>query len=657
MKKLVKSLLSALRLAQLLKSSIGTKLLLSHILIAVVTGLVFAGVGIYYIHNRVVEQALEMVGNNLNSAREIYHNEMQRVSHCVRFLAESFYLKDAIISGNIRQIKKIFQKNLEREGLDFLTLTDERGKVVLRARNPEIFGDDLSKDVLIQAVLKNGEPVVSTEIMPAEELKKEGEDLAHRAYVKFIPTPMARERRETEETSGMVLKAVFPVRDYEGRLIGVVYGGILLNRNYPIVDKIKETVFQNVKYKGKDIGTATIFQDDVRITTNVMNQDGTRAIATRAAADVYEKVVRQGQTFIGRAFVVNNWYITAYEPIRDFQGKIIGMLYVGILEEKYVDIRRNTILAVLGITCSGLVVSLILSYLVFRSLMVPIRKLVLNARRLAGGDLQVRVNVNSHGELRELAETLNQMANALQKREEELKEYTRKKIMESERLAIIGQLSAGIAHELNNPLQGILAYSHLMLEKLPPDEPKREYCEKIAKQATRCREIVKGLLDFSRQIQPQKRPCSINTILKDTLFLLQDQALFHNVKIVKNLDESLPPVVCDPGQIQQVFMNILINAAEAMDGVGTLTLATRMAPYGNFVEIEFTDTGKGIPEEYIEKIFDPFFTTKESRKGTGLGLAISHGIIKKHNGTIEVKSTVGVGTTFIVSLPIQEVSQ
>lgn len=223
--------------------------------------------------------------------------------------------------------------------------------------------------------------------------------------------------------------------------------------------------------------------------------------------------------------------------------------------------------------------------------------------------------------------------------------------MESERLAIIGQLAANVAHELNNPLQGIVTYSNLLLEKEVCDEPSRQNIEKIATQANRCREIIRGLLDFSRQKKPIKTLTNINALLRGCVSLVENQAQFHNINIAQNLDESLPMIVVDPSQIERVFLNLIINAAEAMKGSGTLTLTTCFGLNEKNIEIEVKDSGHGISIENMEKIFNPFFTTKEVGHGVGLGLAISFGIVKEHNGEITVESEYGRGATFTVSLP------
>jgi two-component system NtrC family sensor kinase len=636
------------------RTPIATKLVLSLLLVILVVSVAFAAAGVQLIRNRVVAEAQGKVRHDLNAARVIYQGELQHVSDVIRFTADRTLLFETLISGNLGYAETELEEVRAREGLDILTVTDALGTVLLRTTNPGQVGDNRSRDQLVGTVLQGREPAASTVIVSGEELATESPLLAERAHFVFIDTPMARERPETEQTAGMALEAAAPVFNEEGALIGVIYGGVLLNRRFEIVDSIKQTVFEDMTYESQDIGTATIFQDDVRISTNVRNIDGSRAVGTRISEEVYDRVVRQGEPWIGRAYVVNDWYITAYEPITDPGDRIIGILYVGILEKPYVDIQREMVIVFLAITLVGTLVSLALAWFVARRITVPITRLAGASRELARGDLNARVDFASGDELGELSESFNTMASALRERDEKLKEFATRRIMESDRLALIGQLSANIAHELNNPLQGIVTYSHLLLERIPGDDPTAEPIRKIVVQANRCRDIIRGLLDFSRQRKPDKTVCDVNSVLEQCVGLVQDQALFHNIELTKDYAAGLPMAVIDPSQIERVFMNMIINAAEAMEGGGRLRLSTRYDPEARLIEVEFADTGAGIPEENLDKIFDPFFTTKDARHGTGLGLAISYGIVKVHRGSISVESEVGRGTTFTVRLPVTE---
>jgi two-component system, NtrC family, sensor kinase len=632
---------------------IGAKLELSFLVIIILISVILSVLGTWVIGDRFVEQAQEKVRTDLNSAREIYQNYLVRIADAVRFASDRDFVREPTTAGGRERLLQRLEAIRRAEHLDQLTVTDAAGRVILRTENPGLFGDDQSQEQLVAEVLRNHQPVAGTVIVPHDELVRTSPALADRATMPVIPTEKSRAPRERVSTFGMALKAASPVFDFDHRFIGVIHGGVLLNRNNEIVDKIKQTVFQGLQYKGRDMGTATIFMDDLRVSTNVMNPDGTRAIGTLVAANVYDRVVGRGQQWIRRAYVVRDWSITAYEPIRDIHGAVIGMLYVGLLEGKYVEVRRRTVFVFLAITLMGSMLALWLSHFLTERISGSVRQLVAGAETIAMGNLDHRVEIRSGDEFQELAETFNAMAGALKKRDEMLREQTARKVMESERLALVGQLAAGVAHEINNPLTGIVTYSQLLLERNPQQDFTHASLEKIVTQANRCRKIVRGLLDFSRQSKPDERPCNANTVLQDCLALVAHQALFQNIVIERRFADDLPMVPMDPSQIQQVFLNLILNAAEAMpNGEGTLRLATRLQGSGRAVEIEFADSGCGIKATDLERIFEPFFTTKGPRRGTGLGLAISYGIVKEHQGTIHVESTVGKGTTFVVALPL-----
>ena len=227
-------------------------------------------------------------------------------------------------------------------------------------------------------------------------------------------------------------------------------------------------------------------------------------------------------------------------------------------------------------------------------------------------------------------------------------------LLAAERLKATGRLASEIAHELNTPLGGILMYSHLLIEDLSEDDPRRENIVKINKLAHRCKIIVQGLLDFAHQEIPQSGPIQINRILRNVIGFLEDHVLLRNISIETHLDPALPRVAGDENKLEQVFINLIINAVQSMNGTGTLTLRTEFAVDTSRVRIECSDTGCGIDDENLGRIFEPFFTTKEKEKGTGLGLSICHGIVERHGGTITVESSKGHGSTFTVFLPMAE---
>ncbi len=223
--------------------------------------------------------------------------------------------------------------------------------------------------------------------------------------------------------------------------------------------------------------------------------------------------------------------------------------------------------------------------------------------------------------------------------------------LQSERLAAMGKLAGEIAHEINNPLGGILLYGNLLKEDLAPDSPQFELVEKIVKLATRCRIIAKALLNFGRPEEGLEEWIDLNRVLTDMFALIEDHRLFRRLEIIWELATELPLVQGNRSQLEQLALNLIINAGEAMEEKGRLSLRTYYDEEDHMVVMEVEDTGAGIPPEIMPRIFEPFFTTKTGGKGTGLGLAICHGIVKRHRGQIEVESTLGKGTRFRVKLP------
>ena len=641
---------------------------MSFLAVSVVGGVVSLIFGIRLQHQTIFSLAQAKVRHDLASAWMVYNEKSNSVRDIVRLSAAREFLRDLLLSGNMAGASGKLDDLRRDYQLDTLTLTDARGRVVLRARRPGAVGDDQSADPIVRRALLK-QPSGGTQIVSREELEKESPDLVERAYFRFVRTPMAAERMDDHEENGMMIRAAAPVLDDRGAVLGVLAGGVLLNRNYDIVDRVKDIVFKGEKYKGHDIGTATIFQGDLRIATNVLDNQGQRAVGTRVSREVNQAVLQGGGHWVGRAFVVRAWFITAYEPIRDIEGKIVGMLYVGMLEKPYKDLR-NKVMGTISLL-SGLSTILLLGLLssIANNITRPLRVMVEATDKIARGDLDHRVEINLRDEIGQLASSFNRMADnlamandnltqwgqMLEKRVEERTHELREmqdSLIRSEKLASLGKMAAGVAHEINNPLTSILINTYLILEKCPQDDACRENLTMIADETTRCAQVVKGLLDFARQTPSQAIHTDINGIIDRTVQILEKQASLKNITIIRNLDRSLPLIDIDKSKIQQVFSNLIINACEAMPRGGSLTITSRTDPSGYNIEVLFADTGIGIPKENLQKLFDPFFTTKSF--GTGLGLAVSYGIIQQRGGTIDVESEVGQGSVFKVQLPIEE---
>ncbi|GFE56357.1 HAMP domain-containing sensor histidine kinase [Geobacter sp. AOG1] len=298
----------------------------------------------------------------------------------------------------------------------------------------------------------------------------------------------------------------------------------------------------------------------------------------------------------------------------------------------------------------------------------PVKQLLKHTNLLARGELNSKVLTSSSDELGELATAFNTMTVSLKKARDELEDWGRNlevkveerthqlkqiqdQLIRSEKLASLGELVAGIAHEINNPLTGILVFSSLVGDDPRLNPELKDDLEKIRRETQRCAKIVRGLLDFARESVPHKIPTQINGLIDASLDLVTHQSSFHDITVIREYQQTLPPVLVDPNQIEQVLVNMLLNASHAMAAGGKLTVVTGLTSVDNRLFISIRDTGCGIPDENLGKIFDPFFTTKENL-GTGLGLAVSYGIVESHGGNIEVQSTVGVGTVFTIRLPL-----
>lgn len=643
------------------------KLTLTFLTAVIIGSVVFFVIGTRLVHRTVISLAQAKVGHDLAAAWMVYNDRMNGMLDTVR-LSTAMECVQAVLEKKDLEAAAEKLDAIRREyGMDTFTVTDPSGRAVLRAHRPGVHGDDLSGNPILDAALA-GRPAAGTRIVSHEELLREGGELAGRASFTLVPTPRAAARAFDREDRGMMIEAAAPVFDDTGVFLGALHGGVLVNQNYEIVDLVKEMVFKGEQHKGKDIGTATIFQGDLRIATNVLDDRGNRAVGTRVSRDVKQAVLEEGRAWIDRAFVVRDWYITAYEPIRSFDGKIIGMLYVGMLEKPYIEIRNRVMASFALLGGLGTAVLLVLFSFIAAGVTRPMGDLVEATERIARGDLDHRLAVDRRDEVGQLAAAFNRMTDdlgsaresriewgrTLEKRVEERTQELRDMqdaLVQSEKLASLGKMAAGVAHEINNPLTTIFIQTHLLLEKCESGDDARNSLNLIAEEASRCTQIVRGLLEFARKMPARTAPEDVNGIVERTLQLLTNQLAVRNIALVKNLEPGLQLVELDRNKIQQVFSNLVINACEAMPSGGKLTVATRLAADDRSIDISFTDTGAGIPEENLKKIFDPFFTTKSF--GTGLGLAVSYGIVRQRGGTIRVRSRPGRGSEFTVRIPLE----
>lgn len=526
-------------------------------------------------------------------------------------------------------------------GTHLIAVLDATGNIVVGrvmslegALSPIISQGNWGDLPIVKDMLSSGKEQAGTEIIPAEFLDQVGLDEQARIPLKDTPKAAPEPFDPREGTAGLALTGVYPIRGEDGQVTGAVLAAHLFNNDFTLVDRVKEVA---------GVDTVTIFFGDLRVSTNVMEK-GERAVGTRVSQEVYDVVLEQGRFYPGKAFVVNEWFITRYEPLHDHGGQVVGSLYVGARLSAFLGLLRTFYFRVALIALVCIVLAGVIAVPIARVVTRPITELVEANRRLAQGDMTVRVQAHGSGELAMLGRSFNSMVETLHQTQQEL--------LHKEKLASMGQLAAGVAHEINNPLGTILLFSDVMYKEAPEDDPRRDDLKMVINETTRCKNIVADLLNFARQQEVLAQDTDVHTLLEQAVEGVSRQPAFEGVEIMRQFSPDLPTIQADPAQLQQVFVNLLNNAAEAMEGSGTITLATRPMN-SQWVEIKVSDTGRGIPEENLGKLFTPFFTTKALGRGTGLGLSIVYGIIKMHRGQIAVQSQVGQGTTFIVTLPVQ----
>ncbi|KPL25413.1 MAG: hypothetical protein AMJ75_00755 [Phycisphaerae bacterium SM1_79] len=629
-----------------------TRILISFFSVIVVFAASIAVLEFYVIENDIVKKAQERVRNDLNSARETYRQEIERLKDIVRFTALRFFIKDAILSGRTETLSEELDKIRRAESLDILTLTDKLGEVIVRSRNPSVGGDSQAQDEFVSCVLSSGETIAGTAVVPKAELVKEGSDLAEQARIKIVPTQKARRNSETEETSGMMMKAAAPVFGYDGTLLGVLYGGTLLNRNYKIVDKVKDIVYEGAKYRGKDIGTATIFQRDLRISTNVRTKDGSRAIGTRVSEEVHERVLVKGLPWVDRAFVVTHWYKTAYEPIRNTNGQIIGILYVGILERPFTDMAGKIFFVFLGIVLIATLLAGLLASVLAGAVSRPLKHMLQATKRLSEGGLGYRVDVETGTtELNILATSFNEMSSRLNEREHSL-------TISNEKLEALNKVYLDLVGFVSHELKGVLGTTIMSTASVRDGlfgvintEQKNtlglatrnlEYLAETVKKFLNLSRIEKGELELNRT-----EVCLREDVFSSCLETFAAKAAEKQMEVSNNIQPQIS-VNGDVDLLCVVANNLIGNAIKYGYDGGNVLLSS--VDLGEEVQIEIYNDSRPIREEEKAKLFKKFsrldMPEKKKVRGTGLGLFITREIIVRHGGDIWVEPREG-GNSFI----------
>ena len=610
------------------------------------------------------------VRTDLAVAHGYFERVTDAVGSSVEGLANSARLGRALVQPADRRAGAIAELLAEvrlGQRLDFLRFLDVDRSNRVAADWP-----------VIKAALA-GVARTETEIFSAAQLRQIDPVLAERALTPLIATANAQPDQRQMEDRGLMVHSAAAVRDADGHLLGVLEGGVLLNKNLAFIDRLNDIVYPAGALPVGSAGTATLFLGDVRVATNVRLFEGGRAIGTRVSAAVHAAVLDEGRTWLDRAFVVNDWYVSAYEPLLDSHEQRIGMLYVGFLDGPFAQARQQTFAIVVGLFALAMGVAAIFAVIWARRVFRPIERMHTTMHAIERGDADARVGeVETEDELGVVAAHFDQLLDCLQAQAESLKRWgdsldakvaertaeleqavadlraAQSQLVMNEKMAAIGQLTAGVAHEINNPIAVIQGNLDVLRDILgPAAAPVAPEIRLIHEQVHRIRLIVTKLLQFAR---PQDyvgylEPVAPAPLIQDSLVLVGHLLKKGNIAIEQHLD-STRNVLCNRNELQQVLINLMVNAIQAMPDGGVLTLAAEDwdeadMPIG--LRLAVTDSGPGVSDEDRERLFKPFFTAGKPG-GTGLGLWVSQSLVERYGGKITVDSAPVRGTRFAVWL-------
>jgi two-component system NtrC family sensor kinase len=596
-------------------------------MVIVLLGSFIAVFGYYILKENVVDRAQRRAEYDLNAARSVFQEEIQELGRAFDLLVKF---------NDLSSIKS-------RLNLDYLYVKESCCL-------------DSVKSPAVQRAVK-GNATSGVRLIDMAELKQMGEDIYKKSAITTVNTPHARFSKDTLLTSAMSIEVAVPFFSEDGTVSRVLYGGRIINRDFDLIDKIRNIIYENRLYNSKPVGTVTIFLDDVRVATNVLTGSGERAVGTRLSAEVYDKVVTNGSRWVDRAFVVNDWYLTAYEPIRDINSDIVGVLYVGILEKPYRDMLRSTYMIYFVIMGLGVGLAILLSVILASSVSTPIVRLEKATSILADGDLTHRVEITtSISEINHLALSFDEMAEQISKRDLSLRSVNENlEILNKRYLDLVGMVS----HELKGILSSAVMSAYSVRDGYlgSINEHQKKALDSVTRSLEYFDVTVKNFLNLSRiekgEFSVSKTPINLKLDIIDAsadAFLRQAES--KNMKISVCVKEDIT-IHADSSLLFMVLNNLVGNAVKyGVDG-GIVEITAKQEE-SNVILSVYND-GRPIDENGLSRIFKRFsrLDSPETRKvrGTGLGLFISREIVEAHGGTISCEPRAK-GNAFIVRLPV-----
>jgi two-component system NtrC family sensor kinase len=630
--------------------------LLAMVLLPLLVVLPLLGVLLLVWGNAALDQLLiTKVRSDLAVAQGYFDRVLGEVGASAGAVADAHALQLALANGigigsDGTALVTLLQRYKQREQLDFINLRAPDGS--LRATDHALAAANDRRSPAFRAAA-DGRASAAIEVLTIDELAVVAPTLQARVAVPLVPTRNAAPTERATEDRAMVVLATRPVLDARGNLIAHVQAGVLLNRNLPFIDHINEIVYPQGALPFGSQGTATLFLDDVRISTNVrlFGSDGDRAVGTRVSQQVRDAVLGRGSTWLDRAFVVNDWYVSAYQPLADSAGQRVGMLYVGYLERPFTLLKYAALASIGAIFFAVMIAAAFVSMRGARSIFAPLERMAQTMQRVEGGAAEARVGaVPSRDEVGQLAGHLDHLLDVVAEKQRALERWNAEldakvaertqelqnaqaQLVRAEKLAAVGQLTASIAHEVNNPIAVIQGNLDLVRETLGEHAvPVRAELALLDAQVERMRLIVTQLLQFARPTEFAGYVAAVDTarLVDDSLVLVGHLLSKTHITLQRDLRATRQPML-NRQELQQVLVNLLVNAIHAMPDGGTLMLASRDVS-DNAIELSVTDTGPGLGPELLRELFQPFVTRKKD--GTGLGLWISRSIVERYAGEL-----------------------
>lgn len=659
-----------------LRKSVRYKVLLLVLLPLLLIVPLMLGATMFWGYRLTYEQLFIKVNTDLNVANDIFRRLQQDYLDQLTRFGESYALHTALEQGDNASIQQQLHQLQTTQSWTYLQLFD-RGQM---AQLPDLQHTRQSK--ALQAALQ-GQAQVGLEIFTPVDLRQIDSRLEEAVRLPVLPTRYAHPTTRQQEERGMMLRALYPLHDAHGQILAVLDGGVLLNGNFVLVDTIRDLVYGKGRLPEGSIGTVSLFLDNVRISTNVPLQAGERALGTQASAEVQDAVLKQNKIWVDRAFVVNDWYISGYEPLLDVNGQRVGMLCAGYSETPFRNRLWQAVLLLWLLFALLIGLTAWLAIKATRVILSPLEKMRKVIRAISKGETQRIGKLASHDEIAELANGFDAMLELLQQRNTEISQWanqlehkvnerttelqqknadlshtitllqtTYDQLVAAEKMAALGELTAGVAHEINNPLAVLLGNLDVMVNRLGDHaQPVQPEINLMFEQIERIRIIINNLLQYACPSDPDHLVrIDLNSLVQQTLKLV---SYLHKVKRVTFLTDlqATRGVQVNPSELQHVIVNLIRNAIQALNtDKGVICLSTQDSGSSE-VMIQIRDNGCGIANEHLPRIFDPFFTTKPTRQGTGLGLSISYAIVRRYGGRLTVESQVGIGTCFRVYLP------